>query len=129
VLVFWFNCVKFLVAEFSVAMKFLTFFYQQFWKISVGVWNIKKISLMAEKIGQVLRNSTKKNQLFISDGSRVINLLMKPCNLTFLQKRWHRSKTMTDKYWQKDVLNSKVNVEFGITGSAAILKIFYLILE
>jgi hypothetical protein len=46
----------------------------------------KKISLMAEKIGQVFTNSTKKNQLFISDGSRVINLLMKPCNLAFLQK-------------------------------------------
>jgi hypothetical protein len=29
----------------------------------------------------------KKNQLFISDGSRVIHLLMKPCNLAFLQKR------------------------------------------
>jgi hypothetical protein len=29
----------------------------------------------------------KKNQLLISDGSRVINLLMKPCNLAFLQKR------------------------------------------
>jgi hypothetical protein len=42
---------------------------------------------MAEKIGQVFRNSTKKNQLFISDGSRVINLLMKPCNLAFLQKK------------------------------------------
>jgi hypothetical protein len=71
----------------------------------------KKIALMAEKISQVFRNSTKKNQLFISDGSRVVNLLMKPCNLAFLQKRWHRSKTMTDKCLQKDVLNSKFNVE------------------
>jgi hypothetical protein len=42
---------------------------------------------MAEKIGQVFSNSTKKNLLFISDDSRVINLLMKPCNLAFLQKR------------------------------------------
>jgi hypothetical protein len=42
---------------------------------------------MAEKIGQVFRNSTKKNLLFISDGSRVINLLMKPRNLAFLQKK------------------------------------------
>jgi hypothetical protein len=41
---------------------------------------------MAEKIGQVCRNSTKKNLLFISDGSRVINLLMKPCNLAFCKK-------------------------------------------
>jgi hypothetical protein len=49
--------------------------------------NMKKISLMAEKIGHAFSNSTEKNQLFISDGSRVINLLMKPCNLAFLQKR------------------------------------------
>jgi hypothetical protein len=32
----------------------------------------KKKSPMAEKIGQVFRNSTKKNQLFISNGSREI---------------------------------------------------------
>jgi hypothetical protein len=40
-----------------------------------------------EKIGQVFRNSTKKNQLFISDGSGVINLLMNPCNLGFFRKK------------------------------------------
>jgi hypothetical protein len=53
-----------------------------------------------------------KNQLFISNGSGVINFLMKPCNPAFLRKRWHKSKMMTHiKYWQKDVLNSKFNVE------------------
>jgi hypothetical protein len=45
-----------------------------------------EISLMVEKIGQVLRNSNKKNQLFISDDSRVINLSMKPFNLAFCKK-------------------------------------------
>jgi hypothetical protein len=66
-------------------MKFLTFFEAILKNFSRRMKH-KKISLMAEKIGQVFRNSTKKNKLFISDGSRVINLLMKPCNLAFLQK-------------------------------------------
>jgi hypothetical protein len=52
---------------------------------------------MGEKIGQVFRNSTKKNQLFISDGSRVINLLMKPCSPAFYKKDDISQKKMTDK--------------------------------
>jgi hypothetical protein len=56
---------------------------------------------MAENIGKAFRNSIKKNnQLFIS------------CNLAFFQKRWHRTKTKTDQCWQKDVLNSKFNLEW-----------------
>jgi uncharacterized protein (DUF608 family) len=90
--------------------KFSTFFYYQLWKVVVGVWN-KKMSLMAQKIGQTFRDSIKKNQLFISNGSGVINFLMKPCNPAFLRERWHRSKTMTEML-KKDVLNSKFNVEF-----------------
>jgi hypothetical protein len=66
---------------------------------------------MAEKIGQVFRNSTKKNQLFIYDGSRVIDLLMQPCNLAFFQKGWHGSGTMTDVCWQKDVQDPGFGVE------------------
>jgi hypothetical protein len=70
---------------------------------------------------------------------------MKPCNPAFLWKKPHRSKTMTDKCWQKDVPNSKFNVESklaikmrpfhlkktkmvsisGMSGCVAILKIFY----
>jgi hypothetical protein len=66
---------------------------------------------MAQKIGQTIRNSIKKNQLFISNDSGVIIFVMKPCNPAFLRKRRHRSKTMTDKSWQNEVLNSKFNVE------------------
>jgi hypothetical protein len=47
----------------------------------------KKISLVAQKIGQTFRNSIKKNQLFISNGSGVIKFLMKPCNPAFLRKK------------------------------------------
>jgi hypothetical protein len=47
----------------------------------------KKISLVAQKIGQNFRNAIKKNQLYISNGSGVINFLMKPCNLAFLRKK------------------------------------------
>jgi hypothetical protein len=46
---------------------------------------------MAQKIGQTFKNSTKKNQLVISNGSGVINVLMKRKNDIL------RSKTMTDK--------------------------------
>jgi hypothetical protein len=35
---------------------------------------------------------------------------MKSCNPAFCEKN-DRSKAITDKYWQKDILNSKFNVE------------------
>jgi hypothetical protein len=44
------------------------------------------MSIAAQKIGQAFKNSTKKKQLFISNGSRVINFLMKPCNHGFCEK-------------------------------------------
>jgi hypothetical protein len=47
-------------------------------------WQIKK---KKKRSARSLRIQLKKNTLFISDGSRVINLLMKPCNFAFLQKR------------------------------------------
>jgi hypothetical protein len=46
----------------------------------------KKISLVAQKIGQTFRNAIKKNQLFISNSSGVIIFLMKPCNPLFCEK-------------------------------------------
>jgi hypothetical protein len=70
-------------------MKFSTF--------AVGVWDINKMSLVAQKVGQIFGNSVKKNQLFISNGSGVINFLIKSCNPTFLRKKLYGSKTMTDK--------------------------------
>jgi hypothetical protein len=88
-------------------MKFSTFFDYHFWKIAVDVWNIKKCHQWPN-----LSIFNKKNQLFISNGSGVIHFLMKLCNPVLLGIRWHKSKTMTDKCWQKDVLNSKFNAEF-----------------
>jgi hypothetical protein len=78
-------------------MKFSTFFDYQLWKIAVGVWNIKKNSLIAQKIGQTFMNSIKNNQLFIFNGSGDIHFLKKPCNPAFCekddigQKRYHIS--------------------------------------
>jgi hypothetical protein len=43
--------------------------------------------LIAQKIGQTFRNLIKKIQLSVSNGSGIINFLMKPCNPTFLRKR------------------------------------------
>jgi hypothetical protein len=64
--------------------------------------NHKKIFTNGGKDRAVFRNSTKqKKQLFISNGSRVINLLMKSCNLAFLQKKndigQERSQISVDK--------------------------------
>jgi hypothetical protein len=42
--------------------------------------------LIAQKIGQTFRNLIKKKQLSVSDGSGVINFLMKLCNPTILTK-------------------------------------------
>jgi hypothetical protein len=60
-------------------MKFSSFFDYQLSKKN-------KMSLMAQEIGQAFRNSIQKNQLFISNGSRVIIFLMKPCNPPFCEK-------------------------------------------
>jgi hypothetical protein len=60
-------------------MKFSTF--------AVGVWDINKMSLVAQKVGQIFGNSVKKNQLFISNGSGVINFLS-PATRLFCEKNY-----------------------------------------
>jgi hypothetical protein len=52
---------------------------------------------MAQKIGQTLRNSIKKNRLFLSNDSGVIHFFMKPCNPVFFVKN--------------DDLNTEFNIE------------------
>jgi hypothetical protein len=50
----------------------------------------KNVVDSAKKRPKLWQFSKVKNELFISDGSGIINFLMKPCNLTFLdidQKR------------------------------------------
>jgi hypothetical protein len=42
---------------------------------------------MAQQIGPTFSNSVKKNLLFISDGSGVINIFIKSCNPRFFAKK------------------------------------------
>jgi hypothetical protein len=57
---------------------------------------MKKMSLIAQKIGQAFKNSIKKiNYLFSM--VQVLHFLMKPCNPASLRRRSHSSRTITDK--------------------------------
>jgi hypothetical protein len=68
-------------------MKFSTFFDYVFWKISVGVWNIRKTSLVSQKIGQIFRNLIKKKSIIYFKWFRSFTFFNEALQSRFFEKK------------------------------------------